>query len=168
MGGSSPPFSHAQGAGSPLAGRGRRPPAERRRGARAGVTDGHPRGETGRGQQPPPSNRVTARACCPGRAKLWPRQRGQRAEGEATPALSGRRRPGVAAGHPKEKKERERKERKERKERRRKGKKGKKKKGRRKRKEEKKESSPELEGLAGVVVVVAGSCGRKRERGGRN
>ena len=35
-GGQQPPFSHAQGAGSPLARHGRRPPAERRRGASAG------------------------------------------------------------------------------------------------------------------------------------
>ena len=64
----------------------------------------------GKGQQAPPSNKATVRACCPGLAKLWSRQHDQRADrgaGEATPALSGRRRLGVAAGLPKEKKERE-------------------------------------------------------------
>jgi len=90
-GGSSPLLNLAQGAGSPLAGWSRRPPADRRRPPELGWPVATPGKKQGGGSSPLPPT-TTARACCPGRAQLWPHPCGQRAEGGSP----GARRPSVA------------------------------------------------------------------------
>ena len=104
-GGKQPP-SHAQGAFSPLAGC--RPPAAGSAGdaPALGWPPATPEERQGGGSSPLPPTKPW-----PGPVALaWPNSgRGSAARGGrrgATPALSGRRRPGVAVGHPKREGER--------------------------------------------------------------